>query len=186
MTQTPYPVAETAEAALRAPRGFAVRAREAEAQAGGRVAFATEATGPVFDSREAAQATYATAGVGVALAAGWGRLTQVAVTDAMGHPLAPARPVYAEGRRWPAPPPSPPARWRLWVSYWRIGVEAEAPPDQAARRLRRAVEGGALASATLNALARQPLRPVRPQQPLDIGLFETRRPEDPDLIIPDE
>ena len=53
-------------------------------------------------------------------------------------------------------------------------------------RLRRRAESQGLPAATLNALARQPLRPVRPQQPLDIGLFEARRPEEPDLIIPDD
>ena len=33
---------------------------------------------------------------------------------------------------------------------------------------------------------RQPLQPFKPQQPLDIGLFETRLPESPHIIVPDE
>ena len=43
-----------------------------------------------------------------------------------------------------------------------------------------------LDAATLRALSRQPLQPVRPQQPLDIGLFEYRLPEAPHIIVPDE
>jgi hypothetical protein len=39
---------------------------------------------------------------------------------------------------------------------------------------------------TLRAIARQPLRAVAPQQPLDIGLFETRLPENPSIVVPDE
>jgi hypothetical protein len=30
------------------------------------------------------------------------------------------------------------------------------------------------------------MRAVQPQQPLDIGLFEFRLPEAPDIIVPDE
>ena len=35
-------------------------------------------------------------------------------------------------------------------------------------------------------MARQPLRPVEPQQPLDIGLFEVRPPDAPHIVMPDE
>jgi len=35
-------------------------------------------------------------------------------------------------------------------------------------------------------MARQPLRPVEPQRALDIGLFETRLPENPSIVVPDE
>jgi hypothetical protein len=76
--------------------------------------------------------------------------------------------------------------WRLQVSYWRVGAaEAEAPLDQA-RALRREREAAGLQPAALKALARQPLRPVRPQQPLDTGLFEVRPPEAPHIVMPDE
>ena len=44
----------------------------------------------------------------------------------------------------------------------------------------------ALDAAQLRALARQPLRPVKPQQPLDAGLFEMPAPEAPHILIPDE
>jgi hypothetical protein len=46
--------------------------------------------------------------------------------------------------------------------------------------------GGEVAPETLRAIARQPLKPVKPQQPLDIGLFETRPPEAPHIVMPDE
>jgi hypothetical protein len=35
-------------------------------------------------------------------------------------------------------------------------------------------------------MAQAPLRPIEPQQPLDIGLFETRLPEAPHIVVPDE
>jgi hypothetical protein len=70
------------------------------------------------------------------------------------------------------------------VSYWRVGTAQRpiAPPQ--ARKARRA--GLPFAPETLKAMAGQPLRPVEPQQPLDIGLFETRLPEAPNTVIPDE
>jgi hypothetical protein len=95
------------------------------------------------------------------------------------------RPVYRDGRRWP-PPPAPPATvWRLSISYWRVGAAAQpvlAPLDPPVRR------GRALAGdpAALRRAAAEPLRPIKPQQPLDIGLFEFRPPEAPHIIMPDE
>jgi hypothetical protein len=58
---------------------------------------------------------------------------------------------------------------------------AEAPQARVARKA-----GPDVDPATLRAIARQPLRPVKPQQPLDIGLFETRPPEAPHIVMPDE
>ena len=74
------------------------------------------------------------------------------------------------------------------VSYWRAGeaeAEAEALAEQA-RAMRRRTEAAALDANQLRALARQPLRPVKPQQPLDAGLFEMPAPEAPHILIPDE
>jgi hypothetical protein len=74
------------------------------------------------------------------------------------------------------------------VSYWRAGeaeVEAETLAEQA-RAMRRRAEAAALDPGQLRALARQPLRPVKPQQPLDAGLFEMPAPEAPHILIPDE
>jgi hypothetical protein len=75
--------------------------------------------------------------------------------------------------------------WRLSVSYWRICGEEEAPAETA-RSLRRRPEARDLDPRTLSALSRQPLRPMKPQQALDIGLFEVRAPEAPHILIPDE
>jgi hypothetical protein len=72
------------------------------------------------------------------------------------------------------------------VSYWRIEQATATTPEAAARKLRRDVAAKDLDAAVLDALARQPLRPLRPQRALDIGLFEYRPPDAPGLIIPDE
>lgn len=99
--------------------------------------------------------------------------------------LGPVQPTCQDGHRWPAPPAVPPrTAWRLAVSYWRI-ASAERPLDAPqARKARRSKQD--VDTATLRAIARQPLRPVEPQQPLDIGLFETRLPENPSIVVPDE
>jgi hypothetical protein len=92
------------------------------------------------------------------------------------------QPVYKDGRRWPAPLAPPQTVWRLSVSFWRVGA---APAPLVGEPLRR----GRLANAdpaTLRRLAAEPLRPMKPQQPLDIGLFEYRLPEAPHIIVPDE
>ncbi|MBL8556518.1 MAG: hypothetical protein JNL41_19755, partial [Phenylobacterium sp.] len=106
------------------------------------------------------------------------------VADGAARPRQ-VQPTYADGRRWPDPPKTPPRTvWRLAVSYWRVG-SAERPPDPPqARQARRS--GQALEADTLRAIAHAPLRPTRPQQPLDIGLFETRPPEAPHIVMPDE
>ena len=157
----------------------------------GDVAFVTELAGPAFATREAALDAYAgrldddRPGKRTALIPEdrWCDLTEVAAVA----PPAPARPVLKDGRRWPEPPPAATSVWRLSVSYWRIGgVAAASTPLDQARALRRAAEASALPAQTLRALSRQPLQPVRPQQPLDIGLFETRLPEAPHIIVPDE
>ena len=73
------------------------------------------------------------------------------------------------------------------MAYWRTGVaaapEVEGPQ---ARKARRQKDGPAPDGETLEALANQPLRPIKPQQPLDIGLFEVRLPEAPHIVVPDE
>ena len=93
-------------------------------------------------------------------------------------------PTYQDGRRWPEPRKAPKTVWRLQVSFWRIATAErplEAPQARAARRARQPLDPD-----TLRAIARAPLRPVKPQQPLDIGLFETRPPEAPHIVMPDE
>ncbi len=194
-----YPVAETPEAALHAPRGHAARAREAERVAGCAVRFVTEAVGPAFSSRDAALDAYAGRvdddRPGRASPPPEGRWVQLRpVSAAPGvkpRPRPTVKPVNREGRRWPSPPSQtgdeePPTLWRLSVSYWRVEQAAVVPPQAAARKLRRDAAAKDLDAAVLDALARQPLRPLRPQRALDIGLFEYRPPDAPDLIIPDE
>jgi hypothetical protein len=193
-----YPVADNAEAALHAPRGLAARERDAGVLADGRVAFVTEAVGPAFESRAAALDAYAgrldDARPGhvftVAPEARWCVLRPVA-PEAAPRRRKPVKPVMKNGRRWPEPDPAAaPARWRLSVSYWRIAgaamAAAEAEALEAARKLRREAAGEGLGPGALRALAQQPLRPFRAQQPLDIGLFETRPPEAPHIVMPDE
>ena len=70
------------------------------------------------------------------------------------------------------------------MSYWRIASAErplEAPQARKARRSRQQLD-----AAALRAISRQPMRPVEPQQPLDIGLFEARLPENPNIVVPDE
>jgi hypothetical protein len=176
MTAIVYPVAPNAEQALSAPLGHAVREREAMGLAGQPVAFASDATGPAFASREEAEAAFR-----APLAEGFARLSEQIVP---GQRVRPVEPTMEDGKRWPAPKTPPRTAWRLVVSYWRV-ASAERPLDPPqAREARRA--GLPFAPETLRDMARQPLKPTKPQQPLDIGLFETRLPEAPHIVVPDE
>ncbi len=175
MTAT-YPVAASADEALASPWGLAAREREAAALAGGAVDFVTESVGPAFETKDALAAVY-----GAALSAPF-----AAVRPVSAAPLAaPHAPVNLDGRRWPDRRAAAPPQWRLSVSFWRIRA-AETAPAGVARALRRSAEAGGLSAQELRALARQPLRAMKPQQPLDVGLFEMRPPEAPDRLIPDE
>jgi hypothetical protein len=165
--------------------------------AGGEVEFVTEAVGPAFATREAALDAY----VGrveddrpgralVPVEARYCQLRPVSVAPGVKpKPNPPVKPAFRDGRRWPEPAAASAKTetlWRLSISYWRIAQVQAAPPEAAARKLRRDPMGKDLEGAVLDALARQPLRAVRPQRALDIGLFEFRPPDDPGLIIPDE
>lgn len=183
MTAVLYPVAPTAEAALSAPLGKAMREREAKDMAGRDVEFISEDVGPAFESAEAAEAAY-----GQALEGGFARIREVVAKVKGRTPVvAPVRPIYEGGRRWPkVEQPLAKTVWRLSVSYWRIVDPARYAELEQARRARKAAEGERLDREALRALSRQPLKPVKPQQPLDVGLFEYRLPEAPDIVIPDE
>lgn len=195
-----YPVAATADAALHSPLGFAAREREAaqiveRSAAAAEVEFITQAVGPAFTTREAALDAYAgkvddeRAGrIAIALEARWCELRAVSTpVGARPKPRAPLQPQCRNGRRWPAPDPERQAAtlWRLSVSFWRFGAAVEHH-DVPARKLRRHAASKDLDGATLGALARQPLQALRPQRALDIGLFEYRLPDNPDIIMPDE
>jgi hypothetical protein len=195
MTAVAYPIAQTAEAALARPIGRAARESQAVMMVGEAVAFVTEPVGPAFATREAALDAYAGRldderpgrGVSVQPEDRFCQLRELAATPPRpGKRTAKAlQPVYRDGRRWPAPLAPPATVWRLSISYWRIGAAVPAamtPPEPPLRR------GRAVAAdpAALRRLAAEPLRPLKPQQPLDIGLFEFRPPEAPHIIMPDE
>lgn len=177
MTARLLPVAATAEAALHAPLGAAAREGDAARLSGGPVRLTTEAVGPAFSTREAAAEAYAARLAGPAC--------ELRPVTPEGRAAQPARALATGPRRWPERAASPPALWRLQVSYWRCGGE-DAPPLAAARRVRRDVSAAELDGPALRRLAGQPLQALRPQQPLDIGLFEVRAPEAPHRLLPDE
>lgn len=188
MTAILYPVATNAEQALSRPLGRAARESEARRRAGEAVAFATDAVGPAFATREAALDAYAgrvddeRTGALPEAQDRYCRLVEQ-VAEGAARPKA-VEPSYADGHRWPAPPKPPRTVWRLTVSYWRIGTAdrpLEAPQARAARKSKQALDPD-----TLRAIAQTPLRPTKPQQPLDIGLFEIRPPEAPHIVMPDE
>lgn len=183
MTAILYPVAASAEAALGRPLGRAARAREARGIAGEDVIFVSEAVGPAYATREAVLAAYPGRVEDVAAEDRFCKLVEAIAANAAVP--RPAVPVMADGRRWPAPPARQPGVvWRLSVSYWRP-VSAITQDLPQARQARRAGADG-LDKEKLAAMTSQPLRPLKAQQPLDIGLFERRLPESPHIIVPDE
>jgi hypothetical protein len=188
-----YPVAANADAAFAQPKGRAAREREAKDIGGGPVRFVTEPTGPAFATREAALDAYAgrlddpRPGHGVTIAPE-DHYCGLAERIEGAAPPGPAEPVFAAGRRWPKPAAlRGKTVFRLTISYWRTAsAEDESIAVEQARATRRRAEAAALDAGQLRALARQPLRPVKPQQPLDAGLFEMPAPEAPHILIPDE
>ena len=189
MTAILYPVAANAELALSRPLGRAARESEARRRAGEAVVFATDPVGPAFATREAALDAYR------------GRVDDDRTGAHARHrgPLLPAgraggrRRAPTEGPSSPATPTATAGRSRrsrrapsggCSVSYWRIGTAErplEAPQARAARKAKQEVD-----PETLRAIARAPMRAIKPQQPLDIGLFEIRPPEAPHIVMPDE
>jgi len=172
-----YPVAASADEALHAPKGLAARAREAADLAGGAVGFVTEAVGPAFATQETLVKAFETT-----VAQPWCAIRPVVEGKTA---IGPVAPINRDGRRWPEQKTADAVLWRLSISYWRV-MGADQPPADHARKLRRDPEVGQLDGKTLRALARQPLRAMKPQQPLDIGLFEVRLPEAPHIVVPDE
>ena len=171
-----YPIASGVEAALSAPKGRAARERDAARVASKPVAFMREFTGPSFRDEAEARAHWA------------GRLDDdrpgQRVSLATEDRYCELKPIIQRSRIPLAPPHTV---WRLSVAYWRIGGAPAPDPDTPqARKARRQKDGPAPDGDTLEALANQPLRPIKPQQPLDIGLFEVRLPENPQIVVPDE
>ncbi|MBV9993615.1 MAG: hypothetical protein JO127_00250 [Caulobacteraceae bacterium] len=193
MTAILYPVAHDAEEALDRPLGRAARARQAGDIAAGAVRFVTEEVGPAFPSREAALDAYAgrlddERPGKAAQPAPEDRYCQLREVIAASAAPPPAEPAFVAGRRWPKPPRKAPAHaFRLSISYWRIGsAEQQVAPVGQARTARRRSAAAQLSAEELRAMANQPLRPVRPQQPLEVGLFENPAPEAPHILIPDD
>jgi hypothetical protein len=180
-----YPIAATAEAALAQPVARAARESDAIAAASGPVEFVSEAVGPAFASYEEALAVYR-ARVEAGPEERFCTLREVIDPAAGRRALRPVKPSYRDGRRWPEPKAPPATLWRLSISFWRIVDEARFATLAQARHARRAAGADRLDANTLRALARQPLLPMRPQQPLDVGLFEVSRPEAPHILMPDE
>ncbi len=193
MSAVRYPIAANPDAALHKPIGRAARESEAQAAAGVSVEFVTEPAGPAFPTREAALDAYAgridedrPGRPSVAPEDRFCELREVMVKVRGRMPrTGQAKPVFAGGRRWPEPPAPPATVWRLSVSYWRTVDAARHAELEQARKARKR-EGAELDREALRALARQPLQPVKPQQPLDVGLFEFRPPEAPHILMPDE
>ena len=188
MTASLYPVATNAELALSRPLGRAARESEARRRAGAAVVFASDPVGPAFATREAALDAYRgqvedeRTGAAPEGQDKYCRLVEQLAEGA--RRPKPVEPSYADGHRWPEPVKPPRTVWRLSVSYWRIGAAErplEAPQARAARKSKQALDAEAL-----RAIAQTPLRPTKPQQPLDIGLFEVRPPEAPHILMPDE
>ncbi|MBL8552934.1 MAG: hypothetical protein JNL41_01555, partial [Phenylobacterium sp.] len=122
MTAILYPVAANGEQALSRPLGRAARRSEAVRHAGAGVAFATEVVGPAFATREAAldawRGRVEDERTGAAPEAEHRYCALVEqVADGAARPRQ-VQPTYADGRRWPDPPKTPPRTvWRLAVSY---------------------------------------------------------------------
>jgi hypothetical protein len=192
-----YPVAANAETALSAPLGRAAREREAlglaAATPGREVRFVVEMVGPAFESREAAldacQGRVDDVRPGSSAVAPEDRFLTVrevlAPVKGRRPRVEPAKPVFKNGRRWPKPATELKTCWRVSISYWKV-VEAPASALAPARKTRRDESARGLGRDALEALTRQPLAPIAPQRPLDIGLFEVRAPENPGLVLPDE
>ena len=195
MTAVLYPVAASAQQALSAPLGRAARQAEAEVLAADAVAFVSEAVGPAFATREAALDAF----VGRIDDERPGRARTVPPEDrfldlrevisgpAPRRRSPPMRPSYQDGRRWPPPAPPPQTVWRLSVSYWRVrqagAAVLEPPPGDQQVRRRPVTPADA---RELRRRLDQPLQAVKPQQALDIGLFEFRLPDAPHIVMPDE
>jgi len=196
MSAVRFPIAPNATAALNGPLGRAARASDAAVLAGGPVVFASEAVGPSFATREAALDAFAGRldderpghGPSIQPEDRYCDLRELA-EQAPRRPgkTHPPPPIYRDGRRWPTPPTTPPATiWRLSVSYWKLADASTPilqPPETDQGRKRESLPQDPHA---LRERLGQPLRPLKPQQPLDVGLFEFRPPEAPHLLIPDE
>jgi hypothetical protein len=171
-----YPIAADAQEALTAPRGRAARESDARGLAAEPVRFVREFTGPVFKTEEDGL----DANVGRLDDIRSGARTSVTPQDRYCE-------LKAVSQRSRIPFAGPHTVWRLSVGYWKVGQDAVQTADlPQARKARRDRNGEAPDGQVLDALAQQPLRPIRAQKALDIGLFEVPMPEAPGRLMPDE
>jgi hypothetical protein len=186
-----YPIATNAEAALTRPVGRAVREREAREAAGEEVEFVRELSGAPFETREAAVQIYA----GLIDEEGlrpvppedrFCELVEVISSEGRRRVGDQAEPVCKDGHRWPRPKRPLQTAYRLSVGYWRPLSARPAAVVSQARSARKREDSRRLTAAELRAIASQPLQAVKPQQALDIGLFEVFAPGAPHLLMPDE
>jgi hypothetical protein len=186
-----FPIAVTADAALTAPLGRAAREREAREAVGEEVEFVRELAGAPFEDRDAAVQLYAglidEEGLrAVAPEDRFCELVEVIAEEGRRRIGDQAEPVFKAGRRWPKPKRMLRTAYRLSVGYWRpLSARPSMPIDQA-RAARKREESRRLSAQELRAMASQPLQAVKPQQALDIGLFEVSPPEAPHILMPDE
>ncbi len=166
-----FPLANDPATALSAPAGRARSLAEARAlHAGAKELAAGFGPGTFSDVAEAI------ARHGEAVAAGYAEIVPVFEGVA-----GPGKPLARGGnKRWPIPRPPRALRWRIVVRYWPIPA-VETPVAR-----RRAAASPKLRPESPEGR----LRPVKPQAPLDFGLFagdyEVPARDDPDLLIPDE
>lgn len=186
-----FPIAATADVALTAPLGRAGREREAREIAGEEVEFVRELAGAPFEDRAAAVQLYAglidEEGMrAVAPEDRFCELVEVIAEEGRRRIGDQAEPVFKAGKRWPQPKRLLKTAYRLSVGFWRP-VSARPPMtiDQA-RAMRKREGARELTAQQLRAMASQPLQAMKPQQALDIGLFEVSPPEAPHILMPDE
>jgi hypothetical protein len=186
-----FPIASTAEAALTAPLGRAAREREARELIGEEVEFVRELAGAPFEDRAEAVRLYA--GLideeGLRPVAPEDRfcdLVEVVAEEGRRRIGDQAEPVFKGGKRWPQPKRLLRTAYRLSIGYWRpLSARPPMPIDQA-RAARKREESRRLSAQELRLMVSQPLQPMKPQQALDIGLFEVSPVEAPHILMPDE
>ncbi len=185
-----YPIAADAHVALAQLRSGeakrAAREKEAEVLADDRVAFVTQAIGPLYATEAEARAAYA------ALLDD-SRVCTLSCRIAAPPPRKhkPTQPVFEAGVRWPKTQSPPHSVWQLALSYWKIlpasrSATAGDVGTEQARKLRKGRRGHELTPEQILALTETPMTAARPQKALDFGLFDFIPPDNPGIVIADE